>query len=68
MEDLIGKRVEGFSFELEYPNDYVSEMDEYIGVEGTIEKVNEDGYCRVGFEDGEYWHYPVEFINEHLIP
>jgi hypothetical protein len=70
-EELIGKKVRGFRFErnknfgLQYmPNI----MDNYIDKVGEIVDYNIkfDSY-RVKFEDGMSYHYPAEFIEQHLI-
>lgn len=74
-EELIGREIEGFSFENEILNNinfgdfYEAEyMDGFIGEIGKIidYEANDDSYSVI-FENGEDWLYPAYLIEEHLI-
>ena len=63
MKDLIGKKVKGFKF----GNGVPSAMDMYIGKVGVVKAYNEDANkVKVVFND-DYWWYPAEQIEAHLV-
>jgi hypothetical protein len=70
-EELIGKKVRGFRFAKEAFSkvEYMSaKMDKYVGKEGVIEEyIYYFNSFRVKFEDGMSYHYPAEFIEQHLV-
>jgi hypothetical protein len=66
---LIGKKVKGFKFEDGKYNglSFANEMDNYIGKVGIIDYYNKNNNrYRVEF-DNDYWHYPAELIEQHLV-
>lgn len=68
--DLIGKQIYGFKFPNNYFNglSYISSMDEYINKIGTIVFYEKhSGHYRVKFENGVYWWYPGELLQEYLV-
>jgi hypothetical protein len=68
MKDLIGKKVIGFRFDSHaYKCGYSKEMDELIGETGVINKYHSLSNCYTVQFKGEYWNYPAELIEQHLI-
>jgi hypothetical protein len=66
---LIGKKVKGFKFEDGLHNglEFSKKMNRYIGEIGEIIEYNETkNRYRVEFED-DYWLYPAELIEQHLV-
>ena len=66
---LIGKKVKGFKFEDCVYNglQYSKKMNICIGEIGEIIEYNEtNNRYRVEFED-DYWFYPAELIEQHLV-
>ena len=70
-ERLIGKKVRGFKFETTKYCSYVKGMDKYVGKIGKIGIIDEyrpvSKNFKVEFEDGEYWGYPADQIEAHLV-
>lgn len=69
-QDLIDKKVRGFRFENDVHRQfhYIPDMDKYIGAIGVIITVSErHKNCRIKFEDGDAWYYPLELIDQHLL-
>lgn len=65
MKNLIGRKVKGFKFE--GPR-YSPKMDNYIGKVGVITVAwGGEGVYRVDFEDGDFWNYPAEEIEQHIV-
>lgn len=63
--ELIGREAKGFRFE---GSEYVDSMDKYIGEVGIIESYcSKENDYRVEFKD-EYWYYPADQIEAHLLP
>jgi hypothetical protein len=65
----IGDKMRGFVF---YGKSklctYVpSDMDKFVGVEGTIDHIFENGVVRIRFPGDELWCYPGELVAEHLV-
>lgn len=66
MENLIGKKVYGFKFERVGLVDYTKQMDECIGMIGTIDSYRPDDFYKVNF--GEIsWMYPAELVPNYLV-
>ena len=67
-EILIGKKVYGFKFE-DKPNiKFDSRMLDYVGKIGLIDEYRPVSKTfKVEFEDGEYWGYPYDQIEAHLV-
>lgn len=66
----IGDKVRGFEFDSEGKLcTYVpSAMDKFVGVEGTIDHIFENGVVRIRFPGmDELWLYPGELVAEHLV-
>lgn len=70
-ERLIGRKVRGFKFETTKYCSYVKGMDKYVGKIGKIGIIDEyrpvSKNFKVEFEDGEYWGYPADQIEAHLV-
>lgn len=69
MKDLIGRKVKGFKFKDSKYNGliYSSLMNKHIGEVGEITKKLEDvNTYIVQFKD-QYWYYPAELIEAHLV-
>lgn len=66
-DELIGNKIQGFSFDedQEYGHAYNNDMDIFIGVEGEIIAI-EENYVNVMFDD-DFWLYPIVLIHDHLI-
>lgn len=65
-EGYIGRRVVGFKFDSQPNCGYVSDMDDYIGVVGTIVCYNSDyNTFEVKFKDG-LWNYPADIVIKQL--
>lgn len=68
MKDLVGRKVKGFKFDVKRLH-YSHYMDECIGKIGVIIGVDVyDSDAEVKFEDGKTWAYPLNQIEEHLVP
>jgi hypothetical protein len=66
-KDLIGKKVKGFKFEDTNKICYVNFMDRHIGEIGEITSYNpKSNFYRVDFPN-DYWFYPAEEIEKHLV-
>jgi hypothetical protein len=66
---LIGKKVKGFKFEDGKYNglEFSKKMNRYIGEIGEIIEYNEtNNRYKVEFKD-DYWLYPAELIEQHLV-
>lgn len=67
---LIGRKCKGFAFEDRKYGRLVfhPDMEKRIGEEGVLSEFNPDTNAyRISFDDLDYWYYPAELINEHLI-
>lgn len=65
-KNLIGKKVRGFKFTTSSELAYTSSMDGYEECAGEIIGVNEVS-VKVQFEDGRYYWYPLDQIEQHLV-
>lgn len=65
MKDLIGRKMKGFKFEDELIK-YDKSMKKHIGEIGEIIDVNTN-FVQVSFQ-GVIWYYPLDQIEQHLIP
>ena len=66
MENLIGRKIKGFEFE---GTNFNPIMKKYIGKIGFIEGITGDIVeVRVRFENNDFWCYPLDQIQPHLIP
>lgn len=69
MEDLVGRKIVGFRFESDEDRIFFSEpMEKYVGREGEIISLNVDNTVIVKFSDENGFCYPIELVEEHLIP
>src|SRR5690606_17808763 len=69
MEDLVGRKMIGFRFESDEDRIFFSEpMEKYVGREGEIISLNVGNTVIVKFSDGNGFCYPIELVEEHLIP
>lgn len=67
MKNLIGKKVRGFRFEGRRGYLYDTGMYSYEGKVGEIEEYKDkDEFYKVKFKD-DYWFYPAELIEQHLV-
>ena len=66
MENLVGRKIRGFEFEVEDGLVFHPKMKYYIGEIGLIYKVCKD-IVVVQFKDND-WSYPLDKIQPHLIP
>lgn len=67
MENLIGRKVKGFKFKPRVGLMYQKCMDYHIDEVGVIFKINEhNNSYKVKFKD-DFWSYPAELIEQHLI-
>lgn len=66
-EDCIGKQVKGFKFDSRHTCAYASQMDNYIGVVGTIVEWDSDSdIFGVEFRRGVIWYYPADLVIKQL--
>ena len=65
MKDLIGRKIKGFKFKDSYI-EYPDQMDKHIGEVGKITDIVCNS-VKVVFKDN-YWYYPLDQIQPHLIP
>ena len=66
-EDCIGKQVKGFKFDSRHTCSYASQMDNYIGVVGTIIDCSPDhNIFGVEFVRGDFWYYPADLVIKQL--
>ena len=66
---LIGKKVKGFKFKdgMHKGLEYVRDMNRQIGKIGKIKEYRKsDNSYHVEFDD-DYWFYPAELIEQHLV-
>jgi hypothetical protein len=66
--NLIGKKIKGFKFESTSTVMFNDRMNDYTKRVGVIESYNRHHDCySVYFSDFEYWAYPAELIEQHLV-
>lgn len=68
MENLIGRKARGFRFTDRTGCAFVGAMEEKVGEIGTIDKHDKKtNECRIVFSDDDFWWYPAEEIEKHLV-
>lgn len=68
MKNLIGKKARGFKFKDREGCSFVFGMEEKVGEIGIIDKYDkETNESRIVFSDGDFWWYPTEEIEKHLV-
>lgn len=69
MEDLVGRKMIGFRFESDEGRIlFTKPMEKYVGSLGEITSLGMDDTVFVEFPDGNGFCYPIELVEEYLIP
>lgn len=69
MEDLIGRKMIGFRFEDDEHRFFCADtMEKYVGSLGEILHFGMNGTVCVKFPNGDGFYYPIELVEEYLIP
>lgn len=63
-KDLIGRRVVGFSFKGHH---YNKDMNEQVGLHGTITDISGKDACVYFKEDDVFWLYPLKKVKKNLV-
>ena len=69
----IGQKVKGFRFTTDSGVMYLTNMDEYIGEEGTITYISKEKVIwgcftfDITFSDGETYTYPIDLYIEEVV-
>tara|TARA_R110000765_G_scaffold158413_1_gene261969 strand:+ start:201 stop:551 length:351 start_codon:yes stop_codon:yes gene_type:complete len=63
-KDLIGRRVVGFSFK---GHDYNKDMNEQVGLHGTIIEITGKNVKVYFEEDNISWYYPLKKVKKNLV-